>query len=311
MPAWDLLPMEKYMPHNWQIMGEENPVDAKGKYAVVSTSIGCPFHCSFCAISALFGGRKVRFWDIDRVVSEIERLVTEFHIKYIKILDECFVLSKEYVNKLCDRLIEKDFDVNMWGYARVDTVDAKLLCKLRKAGIQWLAYGIESADESALAGVLKGQYSNKQTLEAMRQTREAGIHIIANFMFGLPDDTLESMERTLRLCKEINPEWINFYVTMPYPGSQDYFSAVESGKIVEDRWIQYAQYSYECVPSGNRNLSPRQVLEFRDFAFCDFFENNTAYFRLIKDKFGEAAVKRIQTIPRNRLRRKLLEEDVG
>ena len=145
-------------------------------------------------------------------------------------------------------------------------MDQVILGKLRKAGIRWLAYGIESADDAVLSEVSKAQYNADRTRAVMQWTKDAGINILANFMFGLPDDTKESMEKTLRLCREINPEWINFYVTMPYPGSRDYFEAVKNGKIKNDHWIEYAQYSYECCPAGGKHLTPKEVLAYRDYA---------------------------------------------
>lgn len=306
MPAWELLDMSKYNPHNWHVMGEDNPMDAKGRYGVISTSIGCPYSCSFCAISAQFGEKKVRFWDADRVIHEIDRLVNDYHIKYIKILDECFVLKKHYVEELCDKLIDRNYDLNIWGYARVDTVSLPLLQKLRKAGIKWLAYGIESGDDATLAGVSKGQFTTNQTLKAMKWTKEAGINIIANFMFGLPDDTYETMHKTLELAKAINPEWINFSVTMAYPGSKDYFTCNKNGQISSNKWIQYAQYSYECIPMGSKYLSPKEVLKYRDWAFNEFFRDNDKYFNLIRDKFGEQYVNIIKNMNQTKLRRKLL-----
>lgn len=307
MPAWDMLDMSKYNPHNWHIMGEGNPEDAKGRYGVISTSIGCPFNCSFCAISAQFGERKVRFWDVDRVISEIDRLVRDYNTKYIKILDECFVLKKEYVEAFCDKLITRNYDLNIWAYARVDTVSEELLAKLRKAGIKWLAYGIESGDDNTLADVSKGQFTANQTLQAMKWTKEADINIIANFMFGLPEDTYETMRKSLELAKAINPEWINFAVTMAYPGSRDYFSYREKKQISSTNWIEYAQYSYECTPMGSRYLSPKEVLEYRDWAFGDFFDGNEKYFDLIRNKYGEQYVESIRKMIKKRLRRKLLE----
>lgn len=308
MPAWELLDMSKYSPHNWHVMGEDSPMDAKGRYGVISTSIGCPYNCSFCAISAQFGEKKVRFWDVDRVIHEIDRLVNDYHIKYIKVLDECFVLKKDYVEELCDRLIACNYDLNIWAYARVDTVSMSLLQKLRKAGIKWLAYGIESGDDDTLANVSKGQFTANQTLTAMNWTREAGINIIANFMFGLPDDTYETMQKTLELAKAINPEWINFSVTMAYPGSKDYFTRKKNGQISSNKWIEYAQYSYECVPMGSKYLSPKEILEFRDWSFNDFFKDNDKYFSLIREKFGEQYVEAIKVMTQNKLRRKLLED---
>ena len=306
MPAWNLLPMEKYMPHNWHIMGEDRPQDARGRYGVISTSIGCPYQCSYCAISALFGQRKLRFWNSDRVIEEIERLVTQYNVKYIKILDECFVLNKKYVKEVCEKIIEKELDVNMWAYARVDTVDEEILALLKKAGIKWLAYGIESADDDVLSEVSKSQYTADRVRQVMKMTKDAGINILANFMFGLPDDTKESMGKSLELCREINPEWINFYVTMTYPGSHDYYEGVNCGKIDNDKWIEYAQYSYECKPAGSKYLSPREVLEFRDYAFNAFFEGNDRYFDMIRIKFGQQYVDSIYNMTKNKLKRKLL-----
>lgn len=308
MPAWELLPMDRYMPHNWHVMGEEDPKLVRGRYGVISTSIGCPFNCSFCAISAQFGEKVLRFWDIDRVISEIDRLVKDYNIKYIKILDECFVLKKSYVEEFCDKLIEKGFDLNIWCYARIDTVSKELLQKLYKAGIKWLAFGIESGDDATLAAADKGQYTSKQTIKVMKWCKDVGMNVVANFMFGLPEDTKDTMQKTLSLAKQINPEWINFAVTMPYPGSKDYFELLEKGQIKNDKWIQYAQYSYECTPMGSKYLSPKEILEFRDWAFNDFFDGNDAYFDLIRSKFGKKYVEEIRKMTKNKLRRKLLEE---
>lgn len=306
MPEWDLFPMEKYMPHNWHIMGEDNPGQARGKYGVIQTSVGCPYNCSFCAISAQFGERKVRFWNIDRIVNHIVELVNTYDIRYVKILDECFVLNKSYVNEFCDKLIEKNLDLNIWGYARIDTVNQELLEKLKRAGIRWLAYGIESGDDDILASADKGQFDVEKTKEVIKWTKDAGINIVANFMFGMPDDTFETMGKTLDLAREINPEWINFAVTMPYPGSRDYFTLQSEGKIKNDSWIQYAQYSYECMPMGSKYLSPAEVLKFRDYAFNAFFEGNEEYYKLIRDKFGKKYVDSIKSMTKNPLRRKLL-----
>lgn len=306
MPAWELLPMDKYMPHNWHIMGEENPNSTRGRYGVISTSIGCPFNCSFCAISAQFGTKKVRFWKIDRVMSEIDRLVKEYNVKYIKILDECFVLKKDYVNEFCDKLISRNYDLNIWAYARIDTTSQELLKKLYQAGIKWLAYGIESGDDSVLSGVDKEQFTTNQTIQVMKWSKEANINVVANFMFGLPDDNYKTMHSTLNFAKLINAEWPNFYVTMPYPGSKDYFEYIKDGRIKNDSWIQYAQYSYECTPMGSKYLTPAEVLKFRDEAFIDFFKNNKEYEKLIENKFGKQYVDLIRKMTSRKLKRKIL-----
>lgn len=313
-PAWDLLPMERYLPHNWHMFGggckrREGKEAARGRYAVLATSLGCPYSCKFCAISSLFGSRRVRYMDVDEVMRQIDLLVTRYGVKYIKMLDECFVLRADYVHELCDRLIDRGYDLNIWGYARIDTVSEELLKKLRRAGVRWLAFGVESGSAKTLNGVAKGQFDNEKVRRAVKMTQDAGINVLANFMFGLPDDDMEDMEASYRLCREINPEWINFYVTMPYPGSRLYEEYVANGEPLADEWIAYAQYSYECTPKGTKHLTPAQVLRYRDWAFCAFFEDNDAYFDNIRQKFGEEAAEEIRSMTKRKLKRKLLEMD--
>jgi radical SAM superfamily enzyme YgiQ (UPF0313 family) len=304
-PAWDLLPMELYKAHNWQLFGEEEK--RNGNYAVIATSLGCPFQCSFCAINAMFGMKKVRFFTPERVVEDIQHLVTTYGVKYIKIMDENFVLNQQHVEKICDLLIERNLDINMWAYARVDTVSEALLGKMYQAGMRWLAFGIESASELSLNDVSKGQYNVKKVKEVMEMTQKAGISIMANFMFGLPEDTQESMEANLSLARELNPEYINFYCTLAYPGSKLYTSILEqSPEQLPQSWKGFAQYGYECQPLPTNTLTAKEVLAFRDQAFDEFFQNNTKYFQMIEYKFGKKTVEDIQSMLGNHLKRKLL-----
>src|SRR3989338_2010242 len=216
--AWDLLPMDKYRAHNWHCFGQ---INQRSPYAVIYTSLGCPFDCKYCNIRTLYNGQPgIRYRSISKVVEEIDFLVKKYAVKNFKILDELFVLNKERVNEFCDLLIERNYGLNIWAYARIDTVDEAILNKLKKAGVNWLAYGIEAASKKVRDGVSKGRFDQAAIEEVVRMTKACGINIIGNFMFGLPDDDLESMQATLDLAKKLNCEYINFYTTMAYPGSE-------------------------------------------------------------------------------------------
>ena len=301
-PAWDLLPMERYAAHNWHRMGEEH--SAPG-YGVIATTLGCPFSCSFCAVSSLFGQHRVRFKDPEKVIEEIDDLILKYQVHFIKIIDECFVLNKEYVRKICDLLIARNYDLNIWAYARVDTVDEAILKKLRDAGVKWLAFGIESPEDDSLAGVDKGQYGRKEIEKAVRMTKEADINVLANFMFGLPNDDYGKMENTLAFARHLNPEFINLNCTMAYPGSELYYECLQKG-LVSKNWLEYAQLSYECRPLPTEHLTLEQVLAFRDKAFYEFFRNNDAYYYNIRRRFGEESVAMIEKMLENKLKRKIL-----
>lgn len=300
--AWDLLPMDKYKAHNWHCF---HHLDQRQPYAVIYTSLGCPFDCTYCNIHTFYGGKPgIRFRSLEKVVEEIDFLVNNYHIKNIKIIDEIFVLNQSRVMKFCDSIIQRGYDLNMWGYARIDTVNEKVLKKMKRAGISWLCYGIESGNRKVRAGVSKGRFGKDAVRRAIQMTKAAGICILGNFMFGLPDDNLETMQETLELAKELNCEYANFYTTMAYPGSRLYALALKDDLRLPDSWLGYAQFSEETFPLPTKYLSNAEVLTFRDKAFYDY-HSNPRYLKMIEEKFGPQVVEHLKEVLKHKLRRKL------
>ena len=193
----------------------------------MQTSLGCPYKCSFCCINAPFGQPGIRYWSPQLVVDQIDHLVHTYGVKNIKIPDEMFVLSEQHVMGICDLIIERGYDLNIWAYARIDTVKDRYLEKLKRAGFNWLALGIESGSQYVRDGVEKGRFGDTDIIKTTDKIKEHGIYMIANYIFGLPDDTQASMQDTLDLAQEINAEWANFYCAMAYPGSPLYTLAKE------------------------------------------------------------------------------------
>lgn len=303
--AWDLLDMSKYRPHNWHtILGGH----ADGGYASVQTSLGCPFRCSFCCINAPFGKAGIRFWDPETIIRQIDELVSQYNVKTIKIPDELFVLNKEHVNGICDRLIERNYDLNFWAYSRIDTLRPEFIEKLEKAGIQWLGIGVESASKYVRDGTTKGKFANSDVENVIAQCRDGGLYVSANYIFGLPDDTRESVRETLDLALHLNTEWVNFYSSMAYPGSQLYGLAIERGWPLPDSnggpgWIGYSQHAYDTLPLPTNTMSSLEVLDFRDAAFHTYFTNSD-YLAATGDKFGSGAVAHMEDMTKIRLKRR-------
>src|SRR5262249_10161523 len=153
-----------------------------------------------------------------------------YGVKTIKIIDEMFVLNDRHVAAICQLLAQKPYalELNIWAYARVDTVKPERLALLRSAGIRWLAIGIESGSQHVRDGAEKS-FGQQEIVDIIRQIKDAGINVIGNYIFGLPDDDLKSMGETLDLAIELNCEFANFYSAMAYPGSHLYTLAVEKG----------------------------------------------------------------------------------
>ena len=225
--TWDLLPMSQYRAHNWQCFDD---LSKRQPYASIYTSLGCPFKCSFCCINAPFDSNRYRMRNPEAVVDEIEYLLEEHGISTVKITDEMFVLNERHYLAICSGLIKRGLGprLNIWAYARVDTVAPNNLALLRAAGIRWLALGIESG--SALVRDGANKHLKKDDIVGVVKAIQAwDINVIGNFMFGLRDDTVETMNQTFRLAIECMPDFANFYVTMAYPGSALYTKAGQEG----------------------------------------------------------------------------------
>ena len=303
--AWDLLDMSRYRAHNWHCFG--NP-ESRTPYASLQTSLGCPFTCSFCCINAPFSTPMLRVWSPDNVIGQIDRLVREYGVSNIKIPDEMFVLNRRHVIGICDRIIERGYRLNIWAYARVDTVQDEVLEKLARAGFTWLGLGIESGSQHVRDGVEKGRFGEREIIATVDRIRSHGIHVAANYIFGLPDDTLESMRATLDLALTLNTEWSNFYCAMAYPGSALYGLAKQhQWRLPDDQggpgWIGYSQHAYECLPLPTDSLTATQVLDFRDRAFLEYF-GHPSYLAMLQRTFGTRIVAHVAEMCRHQVRRR-------
>lgn len=286
--VWHRLPMQKYRAHGWQCLGD---LDQRQPYASIYTSLGCPFACTFCCINAPFGARRYRMRDPVHVVSEIVRLRKSYGIRTFKITDEMFVLNEEHYTEICHELAldNPDDDLNIWAYARVDTVKPDTLALMRRAGIRWLALGIESASAHVRDGAKK-RFRVDDIRETVRGIQAAGINVIANYIFGLPDDDLASMQATLQMALDLETEWANFYSAAAYPGSPLYDDAVRTGQAFPERWSDYAQHAPGFRPLATEHVDAASVLKFRDEAHAAYFSSPRQLGK-IAIKFGPEAAK--------------------
>jgi anaerobic magnesium-protoporphyrin IX monomethyl ester cyclase len=300
--------MKKYRAHNWHCLGgrERQP------YAAIYTTLGCPYHCSFCCIQAPFrrgeeaGGLRAstnsyRYWGTDHVLDQIDVLVNRYGVRNLKIADEMFVLNRKHVLALCEGLMQRKYDLNLWAYARVDTIKDDMLDPLRQAGFSWLALGIEAGAERVRANVDK-RFHQEDVFAVVHKVRAAGINIIGNYIFGLPEDDGDTMQATLDLAVELNCEFANFYATMAYPGSALYARAVRQKVPLPRRWTGYAQHARDCLPLPTRYVTARDVLRFRDDAFLRYY-TAPGYLSAVERRFGGPALEHLRRMTGLRLER--------
>jgi anaerobic magnesium-protoporphyrin IX monomethyl ester cyclase len=137
----------------------------------------------------------------------------------------------------------------------------------------------------------------------VRQIQDAGINVIGNYIFGLPDDTQQTMEETLALAQDLNCEMANFYSAMAYPGSPLYTLAVSEGWPLPESWQGFSQHAVDTLPLPTKFLKAHEVLRFRDEAFGRYF-SNPGYLRMVGEKFGSDTARHVEEMSRRRLDRK-------
>ena len=311
--AWDLLPMDKYRTHNWHSWTNENQV---APFASLYTSLGCPFQCTFCMINAPFNdgdnkNNRFRHWSPERIIQTLDHLA-DMGVSNIKIADEMFVFKPTHFMELCKLIKNRGHKFNFWAYARIDTTKENYLAALKDAGVNWLGLGIESGDAAVRYEITKGKFQDVNIKEVVKKISDAGICVGGNYIFGLPTDTYETMQKTLDLAMELKTEYANMYCAMAYPGSQLHrdFSTNAPHVLPEysgnPGWIGYSQFAYETFNLPTKTLTNKEVLKFRDEAFLKYFTDQSFIDSTAK-KFGIKFKNEVDKMLSVQLKRKLLE----
>ncbi len=317
--AWDLLPYKEkpfdlYRSPMWHAgYVDEN----RSPYAAIQTSLGCQFKCDFCMINIInrrdndevgvaSNYSKMRYWSPEFIIKEFDKLLS-YGVKTIKITDEMFLLNPKYYLPLCKLLKERNQnnELRIWAYSRIDTVKRKdVLQIVRDAGIKWLCLGIESADKKVRLEISKGKFEDVDVKTVVEQIHEAGIEVMANYIYGLPGDDAESMQKTLDLSIELCTSGWNSYAAMALPGSSLYKQAKEKGLELPKTYSAFSFHSYETLPLRNEFLSAKDILRFRDNAFVQYHKSKS-FLNRIEKKFGKIAVENIIEMLKVKLDRKI------
>ncbi|MEK7101780.1 MAG: radical SAM protein [Patescibacteria group bacterium] len=315
--AWDLLPyrekpLDLYRAHFWHAdfnQGFRTP------FAALYTSLGCVFKCSFCMINIVnridnnddisaTNSPNMRFWSPEFVIGELEKLA-RMGIETVRISDEMFFLNKRFFGPLVEGIIARGLKLRMWAYSRVDTVQPQYLDLFKRAGINWLALGVEAGNQLVRKEISKGSFKDVNIREVVKMVRGHDINVIANYILGLPEDTLTTMQETLNLAVELNTEMANMYPCQALPGSALHVNAKKNGIALPDSYAGYGFLSYESQPLPTKYCTAAEVVRFRDNAWSTYF-SNPEYLALVERRFGTDERRNVEAMSKIKLRRKIL-----
>ncbi|MFH1711517.1 MAG: radical SAM protein [Nanoarchaeota archaeon] len=268
IPARHLFPMEKY----------HSSSNLRGNRTLnIMTSRGCPYRCAYCAGSLIFG-KTFRFHSTDRVIEEIRLLKEKYGVDGIQFYDETFTANRARIMELCDKMIKEKLNIEWSCFTRVNLVDKELLAKMKKAGCYQIFYGLESGVQRLL-DLINKDITLEQSRKAIKLTHEAGIETLASFMLGLPSETKEESMQTINFAIEVNPTFVQFPITTPFPGTKLYDLALEHGKFLTTNFDDYTTWNVVFVPNNRTREDIAQTVK---IAYKKFYLRPVTILRKVK-----------------------------
>lgn len=277
----------------------------------ILTSRGCIYKCVYCNFSAM-SRHTVRYHSIDRVVAELRKIdsyvnTTDRKKQIIQIFDDTFSLNKERAKEICRRIIDERISLNFFVDTRADSCDLELLRLMRKAGVSSINFGLESAVPRVLRNIKKVyagddqlSYSpEKRFLRSLKENvelaKELEFRVSVSIIVGLPGETLEDAEETLRFVDNLGVfEYGHNYLNI-FPGTELFeiykqygYSICESDTILPFRTIcPFNVYSPQ--PCANSNLL--SYVQANERAYFEILTNSglhvTKHLNVLVDSFPE------------------------
>jgi anaerobic magnesium-protoporphyrin IX monomethyl ester cyclase len=264
----DTLPFPAYeklegFPHSYKLPIFSYP---KAPNTTVITSRGCPYTCSYCDRSVF--RRTYRYNSPEYMMEMLTYLHQRFNIRHVNIYDDTFTLKRERVMKFCELKIKSGLKMTFNCAARTEQLDEEMLNAMKKAGCWMISLGIETGDPE----LLKRHRSYLPTakmdnpLESIRTMvhliKKSGIRAKGLFMMGLPGETEESIDKTMRYVFSLPLDEFNLAKLTPFPGAPIYGDIREHGSFEED-WMQMNALNFMFVPKGF--TKDRLEERYRDF----------------------------------------------
>lgn len=232
-PAHHLFKIEHYTNLNPLTDG----LDPNARAYTIVTSRGCPYKCTFC--SKPITGNTWRARSVDNVIAEWRWLVEELGATEIGITDDIWNLDRQRAKELCRALIDNKLNHVPWVTIhgmKVNNTDAELFKLMKQAGCKRVGFGVENGDDEMLRKVIKKGQTVDMVRDAVRWAKEAKLQTMGFFIYGMPGETEESMEKTTQLALELDPDLAHFMMAAPFPGTEMWDKLLMSGAVNNGNW---------------------------------------------------------------------------
>ena len=241
-------------------------------FASVLTTRGCPYYCQFCASPAIWG-RRHRRRSVANILDELEEIYQKFGVRYVRFVDDLLLVNKRWTIELCRDMVERGLDDIIWACdGRVGLMSEELLEELKEANCQIIFYGIEFGNQRILDLCKKG-FTINEVRETIDITSKVGISSYGYFMMGYPTETIDTIEDTINLAKDLALDYgmdsAGFSIVTPFPGTPLYEYCKKNRMLKTTDWSQYA-YQLQKGVIELRNITDEELKRLYERALYEF-----------------------------------------
>ena len=253
-PAFHLFPMERY----FEIAMPHNPFVQSGRVGSIMTSRGCPEHCYFCT-SPDYTGTAFRSMSPQRVYDQVKKLVEDYSVKELQILDDNFTVNSKRVIEIMNLIKKFKLRITLPNAIRADMPNNRdkrleMYKAMREAGVRQFGISVEHGDQKFLNEITKKRLDLDEVRASCDLAHEAGILVHANFMIGFPFETKKLREKTIEFSKSLDADSFSVSIAQPLPGTP-LWDIVSSNKLFMPSFL-VTRMTYVNVNIKPHDISP-------------------------------------------------------
>lgn len=233
----------------------------------IISSRGCPYNCEYCSSSKMMG-KRFRYRSAENIVDEIEELVNDYNVREITFLDDTFTIHRRRIEEFCNELKNRDLDIDFTISSRVDTINRDTLKNLKTVGLNRIYYGAESGSQRVLNLMKKG-ITLKQIKDAVKVAKNLNLQTVTSFMFGYPGETLDEMNKTIDFSIKLDPDYCQYSILTPFPGTPIYYKLKRKG-LINENWEEYTVLN-PVIKYEKLGLSKKLVKKILEKAYVKFY----------------------------------------